>query len=176
MKLNFNERRLEANESMHEHAEAKLKKLDRFFQKDAEAIIKFSSERGIYVAEVTVHSAHTFFRAEEKSGDLVASLDAAVDAIERQIRKNKTRLEKRLRAGAFDRNIKDDKRAAPEEDDFSLIRKKRFPIKPMTAEEAILQMNLLEHEFFVFKNAGEDNRFSVVYKRKNGGYGLIDSE
>ncbi|MCF0121513.1 MAG: HPF/RaiA family ribosome-associated protein, partial [Oscillospiraceae bacterium] len=119
------------------------------------------------------------YRVSEATSDMYASVDSAVAAIERQIRKNKTRLEKRLREGAFDREYKPEFSPVteePEEGDFKIIRTKKFAIKPMTPEEAILQMNLLEHEFFAFKNQEDDERFAVVYKRKSGGYGLIESD
>ena len=107
-----------------------------------------------------------------------ASIDSACALIERQIRKNKTRLEKKLRDGALEREIKPEYIAAEEseeEDSFQIIRTKRFSLKPMTPEEAILQMNLLEHEFFAFLNMEDNDSFSVVYRRNNGGYGLISA-
>ena len=102
-----------------------------------------------------------------------ASIDSACASIERQIRKNKTRLEKRLREGAFDKEPGDEFIPEPEEGAFELVRKKHFRINPMTVDEAILQMNLLGHTFFAFRNMDEDGVFSVVYRRKDGGYGLI---
>ena len=106
-----------------------------------------------------------------------ASIDSACALIERQIRKNKTRLEKKLREGAFEREIKPDFIPAEAEEageeDLSIVRTKRFSLKPMTPEEAVLQMNLLEHSFFAFRNMDDGDSFSVVYKRKQGGYGLI---
>ena len=117
-----------------------------------------------------------FYRATEATGDMYASIDSAAAAIERQIRKNKTRLAKKLREGILEKEPE----VAPEfpmdetEETFDLIRTKKFAIKPMAVEEAILQMNLLGHEFFAFKNSEADNAFAVVYKRNNGGYGLIE--
>ena len=117
-----------------------------------------------------------FYRVSEVTSDIFASIDSAVAAIERQIRKNKTRLEKRLREGAFEREVKPAAIDQPleEEFEFEVVRSKRFAIKPMAVEEAILQMNLLDHEFFAFKNQDNDDAFAIVYKRKNGGYGLIE--
>ena len=127
------------------------------------------------MAEITVSNNGLYYRASELTSDMYASVDSGVAAIERQIRKNKTRLEKRLREGALEREAKP--AYAPTEDDedeeFKIVRSKRFSIKPMSPEEAILQMNLLEHEFFVFRNDEADGAISVVYRRKNGGYGLI---
>ena len=105
-----------------------------------------------------------------------ASIDSACASIERQIRKNKTRLEKRLREGAFDKDPEASFLPEPEEDSFDIVRTKHFPIKPMTVDEAILQMNLLEHTFFAFKNQNEHDAFSIVYRRRDGGYGLISDE
>ena len=105
----------------------------------------------------------------------MTALDRATESLEQQIRKNKTRLEKRLREGALEREARP--AYAPDDDEedeeFKIVRSKRFSIKPMSPEEAILQMNLLEHEFFVFRNVEADGAISVVYRRKNGGYGLI---
>ena len=110
---------------------------------------------------------------------MYASVDSAVATIERQIRKNKTRLAKKLRDGAFEREVQPE--YVPADDTveagaFEVVRRKRFPIKPMSVEEAILQMDLLEHTFFVFRDVAADGAVSVVYRRTNGGYGLISDE
>ena len=100
-----------------------------------------------------------------------------MSTIERQIRKNKARLEKRLRKDAFERSVdvaEVSDFVPEEEEEFRIERVKRFPIKPMTQEEAILQMNLVDHAFFAFKNEDAGGAFSVVYRRENGGYGLIE--
>ena len=181
MRFTFTEKRIQVSEDIRSYAEKKIGKLDRFFKTEADAFVTFSTERGRYIAEVTLRSNGMFYRVSEVTGDMYASIDSAAASIERQIRKNKTRLEKKLRDGAFEREIKapaviegpaDDE----EETEFEIVRTKRFSIKPMTPEEAILQMNLLDHEFFVFKNQQEEDAFSVVYKRRNGGYGLISSD
>ena len=114
------------------------------------------------------------FRAEETTTDMFASVDGAISSIERQIRKNKTRLEKRLREGAFAKGIPAPSEFA--EEDFDVVRRKKFDVKPMSVDEAILQMNLLGHQFFFFKNSDDDNVHAVIYKRAAGGYGLIESE
>ena len=107
---------------------------------------------------------------------MFASIDAAVSTIERQIRKNKTRLARRLRQDAFVRTPEVTS-FAPEEEEptFEIVRFKEFPMKPMAREEAILQMNLLEHTFFAFKDEENHGAFAVVYKRNDGGYGLIEN-
>ena len=177
MRFTFTEKKVQVSEDLRAYAEKKIGKLERFFKNEADAFITFSIERERHIAEVTIKSNGVFFRVKESTGDMYASIDSAVASIERQIRKNKTRLEKRLREGAFEREVKSDVSYAPveEEKDFDIIRSKKFAIKPMSPEEAILQMNLLGHEFFAFKNQLDDDAFAIVYKRKNGGYGLIES-
>ena len=172
MKFTFAEKKMATSDSLREYTIRKVSKLDKFFKQEAEANVTFSIERGRYLAEITIRNAGTYYRANEMTSDMYASVDSGVAAIERQIRRNKTRLEKRLRDGSL--NIEPEIPVpAEDEDEFRVIRSKRFSIKPMSTEEAILQMNLLGHEFFAFKNSEDEDAFSVVYKRKSGGYGLI---
>ncbi len=175
MKFTFTEKRMDSSEELRAYAMRKVGKLDRFFKTEAEAFITFSIERGRFLAEITIRNNGLFYRASELTNDMYASVDSGVAAIERQIRRNKTRLEKRLREGALERD--DVPAFVPAEEDadeeFRIVRNKRFSIKPMSPEEAILQMNLLGHEFFVFKNMESEDAISVVYKRRLGGYGLI---
>ena len=140
----------------------------------------FSVEKDRNNVELTVRSGGTIIRVAESTSDMFATVDAAVASVERQLRKNKARLEKRLRENAFERCVDVDEVSsfAPEaeEDEFQIVRTKRFPIKLMSAEEAVLQMNLVDHTFFAFKNAEADGAFSVVYRRNDGGYGLIEDD
>ena len=179
MKFTFFERKVKLTDDVKEYAERKISKLDRFFKDDSDAHITFGEERGRYRVEVTLHNNGTHFRVSEITSDIFATIDSSVAAIERQIRKNKTRLQKRLREGAMEREIGAlPSYAAPEEDEekeFVIHKTKRFAIKPMGPEEAILQMNLLGHDFFAFRNQNANDAFSLVYKRKQGAYGLIVS-
>jgi len=178
MKFTITDKKLQVSDELRKYSEKKIGKLDRFFRTDSEAFVTLSAERGRYIAEVTIKNNGMFYRVTETTSDMFASIDSAVAAIERQIRKNKTRLEKRLRDGAFDRDYTQPAEIDPadeEEPDFNIVRTKMFPVKPMTPEEAVLQMNLLEHEFFVFKNQDREDAFSIVYKRKKGDYGLIEA-
>lgn len=172
MKFTFTEKRIDATPAMKEYAEKKISKIDKYFKTESEAFVTFSTERGRYIAEVTIKNNGMFYRVKETTGDMCASIDSAVATIERQIRKNKTRLEKRLRTDAFERVVVPMVDDEPEEE-FRVVRNKRFSIQPMGVQEAILQMNLLEHEFFAFRNADAGDAFAVVYKRNDGGYGLI---
>jgi len=180
MKFKFTDKRVQVTDELREYAEKKIGKLDRFFKTESEASITFAAERGRYIAEVTLNNNGMFYRVTDTTSDMYASVDSAVAAIERQIRKNKTRLEKRLRAGSLDRDrapaVTHDDADTEDTQEFKIVRTKRFPVKPMTPEEAVLQMNLLEHEFFVFKNQNSNDVFSIVYKRKQGDYGLIETD
>ncbi|MBP1736628.1 MAG: ribosomal subunit interface protein [Oscillospiraceae bacterium] len=179
MKFRFTDKKVTLPNSVHAYAEKKVGKLDRYFKSDAEASIVFSVEKDQNRAEVTVRSGGTIIRVSESTSDMFASIDAAVSSIERRIRKNKTRLEKRLRQDAFERTVDEAELSnfAPEsvsEDHFDVIRTKRFPLKPMSVQEAILQMNLVGHTFFAFRNEEADGVFAVVYRRNGGGYGIIE--
>ena len=177
MKFQYSEKKVKLPEKVHLYAEKKVTKLARYFEEDAEALIVFSVEKNMNKAELTVHGAGTWFRASESTSDMFASIDAAVATIEGQIRKNKTRLARRLRQDAFVRSVQEETSFAPEpvEEDLSITRVKHFNFRPMTREEAVLQMNLLDHSFYVFRNV-ETEAISVVYHRNNGGYGLIETE
>ena len=177
MKFQFTEKKVSLPANVHAYAEKKVMKLERFFREDAEALVAFSVEKDRNKVEITVHAANTYFRASEATSDMFASIDAAVSTMERQIRKNKTRLARRLRQDAFVRSAEVTSFApeAEEENAFEIVRVKEFPMKPMTREEAILQMNLLEHNFFAFKDEENNQAFAVVYKRNDGGYGLMEN-
>lgn len=176
MKFQYTEKKVSLPDNVHAYAEKKVTKLDRYFRDDAEALVAFSVEKNRNKVELTVHAANTYFRSSESTSDMFASIDAAVSDIESQIRKNKTRLARRLRQDAFTKTLGDATSFVPEaeEADYQILRTKTFPMKPMTREEAILQMNLLGHSFFAFKDEEADGAFAVVYKRNDGGYGLIE--
>jgi len=177
MKFQFREKKVKLPGNVHAYAEKKVMKLARYFEEDAEALIVFSVEKNNQnQVELTVHGAGTWFRASEKTSDMFASIDAAVGTIEGQIRKNKTRLARRLKQDAFVRSVQEETSFAPDpvEEDLSITKIKQFYFKPMTREEAVMQMNLLDHNFFAFRDEDNGGTFAVVYKRNDGGYGLID--
>jgi len=175
MKFQFSEKKVKLPANVHAYAEKKVMKLERYFGEDAEALVVFSVEKNRNNVELTVRGAGTWFRARESTSDMFASVDAAVGTIEGQIRKNKTRLARRLRQDAFSRTVEETS-FAPEakEDDLQIVRIKQFHFEPMTRDEAVLQMNLLEHSFFAFRDADNGDAFAVVYRRNDGGYGLIE--
>ncbi len=173
MKITINARQMTVRESLKELVYEKLSKLDKYFYEEGEATVTFSRKRNNVNLEVTIYAANTLFRCEIEDETFQNALDHSIDTIERQIRRNKTRLEKRLRDGVFDTGyIADD--YIDDEPEFK-IRTKTFSFKPMSVEEAILQMNLLGHEFFVFEDQ-ETEDTCVVYRRKDGDYGLIVPE
>ena len=178
MKFVFTDKKVDLPASVHAYAEKKVGKMDRFFREEAAASITFSVEKGRNKVEITIRSGGTILRVSESTSDMFASIDSAVAMLERQLRKNKTRLEKRLRQGAFERALDEGSFAPdePEEGEYQIVRSKTFPIKPMTREEAILQMNLLSHNFFAFKDEAAGGAFAVVYRRNDGGYGIIEDE
>jgi putative sigma-54 modulation protein len=177
MKCTFVCKKVSLNDSIKEYTEKKISKLDRYFRDEPSAFVTFSVEKThLCSVEITIRGVGTLLRAqtEEPDGDMRGAVDAACGYIERQILKNKTRLAKRLRSEAFSAAAPASDFDVAEEKEFRIVRTKRFSVKPMTPEEAILQMNLLDHSFFVFRNADDDS-LSIVYLRRNGGYGLIET-
>ncbi len=174
MKITIYGKQMTVRESLKEAIERKLRKFDKFFGEDTEAFVTCKVRKGVKILEITVNYGGATFRSEEESETFITALDRAAEGLERQIRKNKTRLEKTVKRGAFSVVDFDDDDEYEEEAEFE-IRTKSFPFKPMTPEEAILQMNLLGHSFFAFTDA-ETQNVCVVYKRKEGSYGLIVPE
>ncbi len=172
MKITFTARQTTVKDSIKELVEKKLTKLDKYFDKEASASVTFSNKRNLECLEITISHNGTLFRSEVEEEFYRDALDKSIDNIERQIRKNKTRLEKRLRASAFEAPAVPEAPFVEEEEEEDVVRVKTFSMRPMAVEDAILQMNLLGHMFFVFKNL-DNGQTNVVYKRKDGRYGLI---
>lgn len=174
MNMNYVGKNMEVTDALREVTEKKLSKLDKYFQKDIEGNVTFSTQKNRKIIEVTINLPGTIIRAEESSDDMYASIDKAVDILERQIRKYKTKLQKRYQNGETIRfeNVMP-LPVERDEDRPRLVKRKKFGLKPMSYEEAILQMELLRHNFFVFMDADTED-VSVVYKRKDGDYGLIE--
>lgn len=168
MKITIVGRQMNVWDSTKEMAEKKLSKLDKYFDEEASATVTFSCKREKDNVELTIYGGNTIFRGEVEDTSFQNAVDRCVDLIDRQIRKNKTRLEKRLKTGAFNFPEYEEEIEDPE----FLIRTKEFELRPMSVEEAIMQMNLIGHQFFVFLNDETDD-VSVVYKRKDETYGLI---
>ncbi len=176
MKVIISGRRMEPDERLKALIEKKLSKLAKFFGDDAQVKVTVNQEAANrFVMEVTVFAGGMIYRAEEMTNDAFAAIDKTVAAIERQIRRNKTRLEKRLRDHAFDPSNFEYETEENEEKEFNIVKTKLIHLKPMSAEEAVLQMNLLGHSFFLFQNAATDKP-NVVYRRNDKNYALIEIE
>ena len=172
MKITTVGRKFHVTDDLKELVTKKLSKFDRYFPKGADATVTFRRVRDNECMEITISVVGTLFRAEESSADFRTSLARCIDVIEGQIRKNKTKLAKRLRENVIDMSVVPDPvEDIPEEE--PIIRVKQFEFKPMTAEEAIMQMNLLGHSFYVFNDIATGDT-CVVYTRKDGDYGLIE--
>ncbi len=172
MKITITGRKVAIRPSFTERTEKKLSKLDKFFEADAAADVTVSMETAAKQrVEVTIRCNGLVFRAEETAEDANDAVDRLIDILLRQIRKNKTRLEKRLRAGAFTDGFP----AEEEEAEYRLVRSKSFPVKPMDPEEAILQMNTSGHQFYMFRNM-DSGEINVVYRRRDGDYGLLEPD
>ena len=171
MKINVIGRQLNVYDDTRELIEKKLSKLDKYFSDECSATATLSTSRNQKRLEITIVASGTIFRSEVEDETFRNALDRAVYTIERQIRKNKTRLAKRLRSGAFDQGFVDTGEELEEDKEFT-IRRKSFPVTPMSPEEAILQMNLSDHSFFIFEDESSGD-ICVVYKRKDDTYGLI---
>ena len=174
MKITIYAKQMTVRESLKELIEKKLAKFNKFFGEETEAFVTCKTRKGVKIMEITVNYNGTTFRCEEESETFITALDRATEGLERQIRKNKTRLEKTIRRGAFAITDVDDDDEYEEEPEFE-IRVKKFPFKPMSPEEAILQMNLLGHDFFAFTD-DSTGAVGVVYKKKDGNYGMLLQE
>lgn len=166
-------RKTSVKDSFRERAEKKLSKFDKFFDENASADVTVTNERERETVEVTIRSRGMLFRSEATTSDRVDSLEAVTDALSRQIVKNKKKLEKKFKAAPVDFSAVD-YQGEPEEE-YDVVKTKHFPVKPMSVEEAILQMNLLGHTFFMFRNA-LNNEINLVYRRKNGTYAVIEPD
>jgi len=177
MNITFTGRKVTPRDSFKAAAEKKLARLDKFFSKDAEARVTLSREKDGFSVEITIRSRGMVFRAEKMAFDAISALDATMETIVKQIVRNKSKLEHRGR-GSVENFVFPEEYADSEveaEDSYDVIKTKKFTVRDMTVEEAILQMNLIGHEFFIFSNV-ETGTINVVYKRKAGGYGLLDPE
>ena len=171
MKCDVYFRNYSGDKSIKDEVEQRIKKLERFFPRDYQANVVISELRGKTVTEITLHVASTFLRVETSDKDVRTALDKALDKLVVQLKKFKNKLQNKLSDSIRYESEDDD----IEEEDNKIVKSKRFAIKPMSPEEASLQMELLGHMFFVFLNADTEN-VNVIYKRKDGQYGLIEPE
>ena len=177
MRISITGKNLEISDYLSELVNKKVGKLERYFPQDTEVFVTLSVEKNRHIVEVTIPYEGGVIRGEEITGDMYASIDNVLDKLEKQIIRHRTRLEKCLRVGAV-REIETRFGAELDEADEEgpkIVRVKRFAIKPMSEEEAMLQIEMVGHSFYVFLNS-DTNRMNVLYKRKDGNYGLIEPE
>jgi putative sigma-54 modulation protein len=173
VKITITGRKCSPRESFKERVEKKLTKIERFFGEDAEAKVTVTVEKSAQIVEITVLKGGMIFRSEESALNMNDAFEMCVESLIRQIRKNKTKIEKKIHSGAFDEIVGEEPVA--EELDFEIVRSKTVSLKPQDVDEAILQMNMLGHQFFMFLNSVSE-KINVVYMRKDGGYGLLEPD
>ncbi len=173
MKTTITAKKMQIPQNFSEYAESKINtKLSKFFGDEADAKVVISEIRNQIVLELTVRYNSIIFRAERTAEDKFVALDDAIDKIIRQIRRNKTKIEKRLKDNAFKEAFVE---TVPETADYEVIKHKKFKMRPMDIDEAILQMNMLGHNFFMFMN-GNTGEINVVYKRSEGNYSVLEPD
>ncbi|WP_347489204.1 ribosome-associated translation inhibitor RaiA [Desulfoscipio sp. XC116] len=166
-------RNVDVTDALKDYVEKRVGKLDKFLDGANEATVILVVEGDSHKVEVTVPFNGMILRGEEATGDMYSSIDLIVDKLEKQIEKYKGKLTRRRVAG--EQKVCAEPRVHDEDDGLQVVKTKRFAIKPMPVDEAVMQMNLLGHSFFVFSNA-DTEQVNVVYKRKDGKYGLIEPE
>lgn len=178
MKYNLLCKKIELSESRKEQLMKKISRIEKFFDDDTECKIVISQQKKFIIIELTILYKGFMLRAEASSEDLMDAADECISKLDRQIRKNKTKLAKRIKEGGFESYVPFTEGAdsiEEEKEEFKIIKHKRFSSKPMSVEEAVLQMNMLGHDFFIFTNP-ETMEVNIVYRRKDGDYGLIEAE
>lgn len=185
MQFSIRGQQIEVTDALREYVDKKLSKLEKYFEAPptSEGSVTLGVVRGLHTVEVTIPLAGVTLRAEDRSDDMYASIDAVVDKLERQIRKHKTKINRKFRQEGIKTLLVDgastavavEEQEQDQYEDFEVVKNKRFTMKPMDVEEAILQMNMVGHSFFVFSNI-ETSEVSVVYKRDDGKYGLIEQD
>lgn len=176
MKLNLKGINIDITQGIKDYTEKRFSKLNKYFDKELKINSTLSVERGVHKIEVTIPVEGFILRGEDKTRDMYSSIDNVVDKIERQIHKYKTRINRKGKAVKVDLAPGIDTLLDEQEEEIpEIVKTKRFAVKPMTEEEAVLQMGLLDHSFFVFLNA-DTEEVNVIYKRRDGQYGLIEPE
>ena len=173
MKFVYIGKGMEVSESLKARVEKKLSKMERYFREEPEATVRFKMQKGARnIAEITVNAGGVILRAEESSNDMYLSIDRAVDKLESQLRRHRNKLEKRIRTSELEPVVEI---PVIEEQNYDIVRTKKFAVKPMGVEDAITQMELLGHDFFLFLNE-ESETMNVLYRRHDGSYGLLQPD
>ena len=176
MKITYTARKVTLRDNFKERVEKKLAKFNKIFSEDAVANVVVTLEKNRQTVEITIRDNKMVYRAESTQQEMNDALDRVIDILMRQIRKNKTRLEKRIKSGGSIDALAAElpaQEAEEPEDEYQVVRKKQIIIKPISVDEAILEMNMVNHDFFMFINA-ETDEVNVVYKRDDGDYGVLE--
>ncbi len=171
MKITYTARKVNLRDNFKDRVEKKLKKFDKIFSDDAQAFVVVTVDKSSQTVEITIKDNQMIYRAEKTMPEMNDAVDKCIDVLGRQLRKNKARLEKRLRSGSLEELVAPVEEEIAEED-YTVVRTKQIPVKPITVEEAILQMNMVGHKFYMFTNA-DSGEVNVVYVRDDGKYGLL---
>lgn len=179
MKYTIRGKNIEVTEALREYVQKRLGRLEKYFEAPpiSDVTVTLSVVRDMQNVEVTIPLPGVILRGEVKGNDMYASIDLVTEKLERQIRKLKTKANRKIREAGGMRTFREEMNLPDmhdEDEQFELVRTKRFTLKPMNVEEAILQMNLVGHNFFVFSNSESSETVNVVYKRNDGTYGLIE--
>jgi len=172
MKITYTARKVNLRDNFKDRVEKKLKKFDKVFSDDAQAYVVATVDKSSQTVEITIKDNQMVYRAEKTMPEMNDAVDKCVDVLGRQLRKNKSRLEKRLRSGSLEELVAPVEEEEIAEDEYTVVRTKQIPVKPITVEEAILQMNMVDHRFYMFTNA-DSGEVNVVYLRDDGKYGLL---
>lgn len=173
MKITYVARKVTLRDNFKERVERKLQKFDKIFSDNALATVVVTLEKNRQTVEVTIKDNSMVYRAESTMAEMNDALDKVADMLSRQLRKHKTRLSKRLRTGTIDDLFVDSSESQIQDEEINVVRKKQIPVKPVSVEEAILQMEMTGHKFYMFLNA-DTNQINVVYVRDDGAYGLLE--
>ena len=175
MKINITGRKVNLRDNFKQLAQKKLSRFDRIFDEDAEANVMVTVEKNRQTVEITIRQRGMIYRAENTQLEMNEALDHAISALGRQSRKNKAKLDKQIHSAALEQYVMEYYNSEEEPEEYKVVRVKHFAVKPMHVEEAILQMNMLDHQFYMFRNE-ETGEINVVYARKDGGYGLLEPD
>lgn len=175
MKITYTARKVNLRDNFKDRVEKKLSKFEKIFSDNSEVNVVVTLEKNRQTVEITVRDNSMVYRAESTMAEMNDALDKVCDILMRQIRKNKTKLEKRIKSGSIDDFVMQNPQTdVTEDDDYTVVRKKQVIMKPISVDEAILEMNMVNHNFFMFINADTDE-VNVVYKRADGNYGLLEA-
>lgn len=175
MAITVRGKNIDITPALKDYVEKRVGKITKYFNAHGEITVILTVEKGRHIVEVTFPVNGMLLRGEESTNDMYTSIDLVIEKLEKQIEKYKTKLSRKLRAGVFKGELLPVTTEEVETDELKVVKTKRFAIKPMNVEEAILQMNMINHDFFVFMNA-DSEEVNVIYRRRDGNYGLIEPE